>query len=192
VHAGLRRYYAALRTVTQAPVFDRERLAVLWQLLRGDFDADLRAFVAEHYQTPPRVAVPFAALPAELPPGTLWYDAPQLQFVGEGGLALVLDPRAAALAATQPARTIRLQTVGLYPLTIRFVRDGEVVGECTSTPAPPPADADPWRVLSGVRTDIVVVPATMGRFDTLWLDSEGLVPGHATGPAAIGAFVFAH
>ena len=186
VHAGLRRYYEALRTVTQAPVFDGHRLATMWRLLWGDFDADLRAFVAEDYHTPPRAGVPFAALPPKLPCGTLWHDAPQLQFIGEGGVAVALD--AAAIERAAGARTLCIQTVGLYSLTIRFVRQGEVVGQCAA--AARPANGDPWRVLAGLHATAVAMPTSLGRFDTLWIDAAGVGPGHATGPAAVGAITF--
>ena len=47
VHPGLRRFYEALHTVITEPVFAQQRLATLWQLLRGDFAGDLATYVDE-------------------------------------------------------------------------------------------------------------------------------------------------
>lgn len=178
-HDGLARYFAALRTVTQAPVFDAERLATVWRLWRGDYDGDLRAFVREHYYTPPRVSATLRSLPGELPNGTLWYAAAPLRFVGDGGLAVACETQV-------EAERLRLQTVGLYRLRIRLRLLGAVVGEVTASPAAPAATADPWRVLGGLRTDVVKLPAAT-RFDELWIDAESPGPGYTIGPAALGA-----
>lgn len=182
VHPGLRRYVDALRTVTQAPVFAGERLATLWRFARGEFDADLRAFVAEHYRTPPRLPVAAAELPPPLPLGAFWFDEPRVRLVYDGGLAI-------AFAAPQHASRLDLQVLGVFvDYRVRFVRAGAVFGEATVELLPPPAGLTPLQAAAGLRAGSVAVPASVGDFDALWLDFvETPMSNRAPGPAGIGA-----
>ena len=180
-HPGLAAYYDALRLLTRAPVFAPERLAAVWRMARGEFDAGLREFVAEHYYTPPRIAVATAQLPPPLPLGTHWFDEPRMHPVYEGGLAV-------AFAAPQSARTIRAQVSGMCAFRFRFVREGTARGEAMGVRQPLPANVTGLRAVAGLREELVAVPATVADYDTLWIDLVETPESHiATGPAAIGA-----
>ncbi|MEO6595413.1 MAG: hypothetical protein ABIP94_11735 [Planctomycetota bacterium] len=183
-HAGLRRYYEALRTLTQGPLFGRERLETLARMAVGAFDSDLRTFVDEEYFTPPRVPVSIGALPAELPLGVYWFDEPQLQLAYEGGLEV-------HLASPQNARSLRVQAMGMCQFRFRFVQEGVARGEAMGAPLPPPAHLGGLRAVAGLRVEMVAVPETVGDYDTLWIDVvETSNSDKATGPAAIGAVTF--
>lgn len=184
-HPGLRAYYDALRTVTQAPVFARDRWAAMWRLASGELDAGLRAFLAEHYHQAPRVPVAATALPPEVPLGTYWFDELRLQLVYDGGLAVQLP-------APRRARSLRVQTMGLVAFRFRFVRNGEVLGEAMGKPSPQPPHVVGLRAAAGLRAEVVDVPAGVGEFDALWVDAVETPQTHmATGPPALGAITFA-
>lgn len=184
LHPGLRAWYGALRTLSRAPVFSRERLAMAWRLLVGEFDAGFRAFLAEDYRHPPRVAVAASSLPPPLPPGTFWFDEPRLHLVYDGGIAV-------AWPGPQTAGTLRLQAMGLCSFRCRFVRGGQVVGEAVAVPQPQPADLGGLRAIAGLREERVVVPAAAGAFDALWIDAVANAMTHtSTGPPAVGAITF--
>lgn len=183
-HPGLHAYVDALRLVTQAPVFAGERWAALGRLAAGDLDGGLRAFVAGEYRSPPRRDVAAVQLPPELPPGTYWFDEPRLVVVYEGGLAV-------RLAAPRSARTVRVQTSGLFAFRCRFVRDGEVLGDATGVRTAPPPGIAGLRAVAGLRDETIAVPAGLAAFDTLWIDAVETPETHMTPvPAAIGAITF--
>ena len=182
-HAGLRSYYEALRTLTQAPLASTERLATMWRMATGQFDADLRAFVAEEYYTPPRVAVPAAALATALPLGSYWFEHAAVQPIYEGGVAV-------SWPTVTSARTLRAQVTGLCAFRFRFVRDGVVRGEAMGQRQLPPAGVVGVRAVVGLREELVTVPAEAVDFDTVWLDFVEIPESHtATGPAAVAALV---
>lgn len=184
LHRGLHDYVAALRTVTQAPLLAGERLAALWQLSTGAHDAGFRAFVAEHYLTPPRVPVALSALPPTLPAGALWFDEPRLQLVYEGGVAIGLD---GARAAT----VVRAQALGTCAFHATFRRAGQTVGDVRGAWREPPPEVVGARRLVGLRDVVFAVPATAAPFDELWIDAVlGPESELATGPPAIGAVTF--
>jgi arabinofuranosyltransferase len=182
-HPGLRDYYAALRTLTQAPVFAPERLAVLARMALGTYDDGFRAFVAEHYYRPPRIPVGLAELPPPLAPGAYWFDEPRIRIVYDGGLAI-------ALPAPRRASTLTVQALSpmCFDYRVRFLRGGEVRGEAIGATLPPPADLAPLRLAAGLLELQFVVPAAVGEFDTLWFDFVETALSHtATGPAGCGA-----
>ncbi|MBL8733139.1 MAG: hypothetical protein JNN13_12280 [Planctomycetes bacterium] len=179
-HPGLHRYYEALRLATQAPLFARERLAALWALTTGRFDADLRAYLAEHYFTPPRLVVDAAELPRDVALGSMWFEVPALRLVYDGGLAV-------RFVVPQAAGPLRVQVLGMVAFRYRFVRDGVVLGETMGVPLPPAPELAGLRMIAGLRAEHVEVPAAADGFDTLWLDAVE-VPGSETavGPPALG------
>jgi hypothetical protein len=182
-HAGLRAWYDALRTATRAPVLAPERLPAIWRLAT-DHDG-LRAYVAEHYRTPPRLEVAATDLPGPLPPGTLWFDEPALRVVYDGVLAV-------QWGAPQQARALRLEVLGACDFRVRFVVAAKVVGDVAATPLPPAAGVTPLQAVVGLRAVEVVVPAGVGPFDALWVDAVENVLSHAaTGPPALGAIELA-
>ena len=185
-HAGLRQYYDALRSLTRAPVFDRERLGYVVRMARGEFDDGLRAFLDTDYYIPPRVPMALAALPPTLPLGGYWFDEPRLCLVYDGGLSIGCGGQ------THRAATLRLQALGaaFYQYRVRFLRDGPVVGEALGVPQPPPAALSQLQVLAGLCELLVTVPPGI-EFDTLWIDMVQTPTTHlATGPAGIGAITF--
>jgi arabinofuranosyltransferase len=167
-HPGLRRYYEALRTVLRAPVWDGERLAALWQLLRGELDADLRAFVATDYLHPPRLRAELLALSPPLPAGTYWCDEPRTRVVYAGGLAIAL-----AGDTTASALQLMLHPGTTYRITLR--RRGAAVAELV-------VDAEAIPQAGGLQPFEVAVPAGAGAVDEVWLDGTT----DATRVAAIG------
>lgn len=180
-HAGLRAYYAALRTLTQAPLLAGERLAAWWQLSSGELDGGLRAFVAEQYHRPPRLAVAAGELPQPLPLGTYWFDEPRLRVVYDGGVAI-------ALGRVEAARQLRLQAAGFCDFRVRFLRDGQVRGEAVARPEAMPADLVGLRALVGLRHEMVDVPAAVVDYDALWIDAAVNALTHtAAGPPVLGA-----
>ena len=184
-HAGLRRYVGALLTIVREPVFAAERLRTMGRMWRGEYDADLAAFVAEEYRKPPRVSIPAANVAILLEPGTYWFDEPRLQLVYEGGVAIDFGTAA-------PARSLRVQVVGLCEFRFRFLRNGVEIGIADGVPvAPataPSSEAQMLRQVLGVREVLVTVPPGVERFDTVWVDLFGQ-SDKATGPAAIGGVV---
>ena len=181
-HPGLRRYYEALRSLTRDPVFDGGRLAALWDMARGVYDDDFRAFVAEDYYEPPRVEVDVAALAHELPAGAFWFDEPAVKVVYGGGLEVRLpSPRAAA--------RLDVQVLGICQFRFRFVRDGQVVGDAMGVPQPQPPVSD-LRRIAGLRSEVVTVPDGTGPFDAVWVDYvEVPLSSNAVGPPGIGRLV---
>jgi arabinofuranosyltransferase len=180
-HAGLRAYYEALRTLTQAPLATAERLAAWWRLGTGELDAGLRAFVAEQYYQPPRLAVAAGELPPPLPLGTYWFDEPRLRVVYDGGVAI-------ALGRVESARQLRLQTSGFCDFRVRFLRAGTVRGEAVARPEAMPADLVGLRAVVGLRHELVDVPAAVADYDTLWIDAAVNALTHtAAGPPVLGA-----
>ena len=184
-HPGLRAYYDALRTLTQAPLFAAERWTAIVQMALGHHDDGLRAFVASDYRTPPRVSLALGELPPPLPLGTYWFDAPEARLVYEGGLAI-------DLGAGRRERSLRLQVMGhAVAYRLRFLRAGDVRGEVLGVPQPAPG-LSPVRAIAGLHEQQFAVPAGVDDYDTLWVDfveREG--SDRAIGPAAIGALVFA-
>jgi arabinofuranosyltransferase len=157
VHPGLRRYHEALRTVVEAPVFAPERWRAMWSLWRGAYDADLAAFVAEHYRTPPRVPVAAADVATALPTGGFWFDQPRVRLVYEGGLEV-------AFAAPVQCAALRVQLSGLCAFRFTFRRDGHDVGRAEATPG---GHALEMQRLQDVE---LPVPATVGAFDRIRID----------------------
>lgn len=157
VHPGLRRYYEALRTVTTAPVWDGDRWRAMFALWSGAHDADLRAFVAEHYRTPPRVEVTAAAAERPVRDDVYWFDEPAAVLVHDGGVAVRYD-------APVVCRALRVSISGLYRFRFTFRRAGRDLG---SVEAVPQGHALEMQRLQPVE---VAVPATAGAFDELWVD----------------------
>ncbi|MFK7739146.1 MAG: hypothetical protein AB8H80_02395 [Planctomycetota bacterium] len=182
-HAGLHRYYGALRSLTRDPVFDGDRLATLWSMALGRFDDGLRQFVASDYYSPPRLDVAATDLAGGIAPGTFWFDDPRVKIIYEGGIAL-------RLAQAAGERTVDLQLFGLVGFRCRFVQGGEVFGEAVGKPLPPPPGLTPLRYVAGVRTERFAVPDSVTRYDTLWIDFVPTPDTHkATGPPGVAGIV---
>lgn len=180
-HDGLRKYYEALRTLTQAPVFDGNRLAALWQMALGSHDQDFQDFLDQQYYTPPRIEIPAAALPDQLELGTFWFDEPGMHLVYQGGVAVQFSQ-----AVT--ARALTVQTTGIRMFRFRFVQGGQVFGETMGVPLPPKPGLTLLRLVAGLRSERVVVPETVPQFDALWIDCIEVTGSNmATGPPGIGA-----
>ena len=183
LHAGLRQYYDALRSLTRAPVFDRERLGYLVRMARGEFDAGFREFLATDYYHPPRVSMALEALPPPLPIGGYWFDEPRVRLVYDGGLSIGCGGQ------SHRATSVRLQALGaaFFKYRVRFLDDGPVVGEAFGVPQPSSATVSPLQVAAGLHEQLVTVPPGI-QFDTLWIDMVETPATHlATGPAGIGA-----
>jgi len=181
-HPGLRRYYGALRTLTQAPVFDGERLGTLFEMAVGAYDGDFRAFLLEQYYEPPRIVVEAQSLGNDVALGTFWFDDRRVQLIYEGGVAVRLE---------QPskARTLAVRMFGRRAFRFRFVQNGEVFGEAMGVPQPPAKGLTPLRMIAGVRAEVVRVPDAVVQYDTVWIDPVE-VPGsdQAIGPPGIARF----
>ncbi|MBL9076203.1 MAG: hypothetical protein JNL08_01785 [Planctomycetes bacterium] len=157
LHPGLHRYYEALRTVTTAPVWDAARWRAVVALWSGALDADLRAFVAEHYRTPPRVDVAPAAAMRPVAGGVYWFDEPAAILVHDGGVAV-------RFPAPTVANVLRVSIAGLYAFRFTFRREGAELGTATALPT---GHALEMQRLQAVE---VAVPAAAIGFDELWLD----------------------
>jgi arabinofuranosyltransferase len=157
-HPGLRRYYDALRTVISAPVFDEERLRTTGAMLRGEYDQDLAAFVAEEYHTPPRLPVAATELDQVVPTGTWWFDDPRVRLVYLGGLEITWP-------APVTAHALRVLVSGDMDYVFRFRREGREVGQAV-------ADARHLSYVMGLQELQVPVPREVGAFDTIWLDAH--------------------
>jgi arabinofuranosyltransferase len=180
-HEGLRNYYEALRTLTQAPVFDSNRLSTLWQMALGRYDQDFQSFLDQDYYNPPRVKIPAAELPGELELGSWWFDEPEMHLIYEGGVAI-------QFAEAVTARELTVQTTGIRLFRFRFVQAGQVFGETMGVPLPPKAGLTPLQLVAGLRSERVVVPEVVPQFDALWIDCVEVVGSNlATGPAGFGA-----
>ncbi|MBX3463202.1 MAG: hypothetical protein KF830_08520 [Planctomycetes bacterium] len=157
LHPGLRRYYDALRTATTAPIWAGERWRTLLALWAGAYDDDLRAFVAEHYRTPPRVEVAPADAMRPIARGTYWFDEPAAILVHDGGVAV-------RFGAPVAAASLRLSIAGLYAFRLTFRRAGLDLDHASVVPT---GHALEMQRLQPVE---VVVPAAATGFDELWLD----------------------
>jgi arabinofuranosyltransferase len=179
-HPGLAAFHDQLELLTRAPLWSGERFGAIARLTFG-VHAGLRAFVDEHYYTPPRLDVAAGELPPPLPLGTFWFDEPRLRLVYDGGLAI-------RWPAARTASAVRVQTIGLCDFRLRFVRGGEVVAD-VQQPPPPPANPT-LRAVAGLREETFAVPPATGAFDTLWIDVVDNVLTHTSpGPPAVGALV---
>jgi hypothetical protein len=176
LHPGLHEYYGLLRRAMCAPLLDRERLAAVAALALGRADDGFRAFVAEHYYSPPRVAIDASAVAELLPPGVHWFDQPREHVVYEGGVAVRWpEPRS--------ERRVRVQVAGYADFRFRFLRQGEVIAD--SVVRQPP--------LSGVILEQITlrdcwldVPGAEP-FDTLWIDFvENALSHTAATPHSLG------
>jgi arabinofuranosyltransferase len=156
-HPGLRRYYEALRQVIRAPVFDGDRLRTTWALLRGEYDADLAAYVAEDHHTPPRLRVPAAELERSVHPGTWWFDDPGVRCVYLGGLEV-------AFPAPVTARTVRVLLQSEMSYTFRFCREGKELGSAT-------ADLRQLSFPMGLQEFLLTVPPEATPYDTIRVDA---------------------
>ena len=157
VHPGLRRYYEALRTVTTAPVWDGERWRAMVALWTGAHDADLRAFVAEHYRTPPRIDVPAAAVERPVRDDVYWFDEPHAVLVHDGGVAV-------RYAEPIVCRALRVSISGLYRFRFTFRRGGEDLGSVDALPQGHALE------MQRLQQADVTVPAAAGAFDEVWID----------------------
>lgn len=167
LHPGLRRFYEALRTSLRAPVFAQERLRAVWDLLRGAHDDDLRAYIAEQYRAPPRIAVDAAELAVELPIGSFWYSEPRIRVVYPGGL----DVR---WREPVQAKRLRVQVFGVTDYFFSCRHRGTEVANMRLTPT--------HRWEQGLQEYHVDLPESAGPFDSIWIDG---ITG-ATTVAAIG------
>lgn len=180
-HPGLRNYYEALRTLTQKPLFDGARLAMLWRMAIGSYDAGFQAFLTEQYYHPPRIEVAANEAATPLAVGTYWFDEPRTHLIYEGGIAVRFDE------AIQ-ARELQVQTFGVRAFRFRFAKTGQVIGEAMGVPQPSKPNLSPLQALAGIRVEQVIVPPQVPHFDTLWIDCIE-IPGSdlSTGPPGIGA-----
>jgi arabinofuranosyltransferase len=182
LHDGLRRYHDDVRLASQGPLFSSERAAAVVRLLVGARNDDLRRFVDEHYRTPPRQRVAAAELsrPGEL--GAYWFERRGLRVCYEGGLEVTF-------AEPQRARWFEAEVVGLCAFRVRFVLDGNVVGEAMGAPVAAAA-AGGLRAVAGVRRERFAVPADVPAFDALHVDFVEIPQSHqAPGPAGLAAVV---
>jgi arabinofuranosyltransferase len=157
-HPGLRRCYDTLRTSIRGPLLDGARLAATWRLLSGAHREDLAAFVAEEYRNPPRLPVAASDLAVALPAGTLWFDDPRVRLVYHGGLQVDFP-------APQTARTIELTLQGERSYTLRLRAGGRELATLT-------ADLGKVTRFSGLAPVSLEVPAGIGEFDSIWIDSK--------------------
>jgi arabinofuranosyltransferase len=118
VHPALAEYWAKVQFVAQGPLWSWARLGTAWELLIGQHDHLLARYVAEHYRTPPRLAVEAAALPASLSGHNHWFDTP-CWLVADGGLEV-------RFAAPVPAASVTLWLDGGDHYHLDFVRGGVV------------------------------------------------------------------
>lgn len=182
LHEGLRHYYDDVRRASQGPLFSSERAAAVVRLLVGARNDDLRRFVDEHYRTPPRQRVAAAELPQPGELGAYWFERQGLRVCYEGGLEV-------AFAAPQRARWFEAEVVGLCAFRVRFVLDGNVVGEAMGAPVAAAA-AGGLRTVAGVRRERFAVPADVPAFDALHVDFVEIPQSHqAPGPAGLAAVV---
>jgi arabinofuranosyltransferase len=156
-HPGLHRYYGALRSALRDPVWSAPRWRALLDLWLGRLDADLAAFVAEDYRSPPRVPVPLAAFATRVPDGAFWFDEPGAHLVYEGGLAI-------PLAAPQRVRRLEVQVLGVPQFRLTFRRQGTEVGTVEL-----PLPSSPLELMR-FATRAVDAPPGLGEVDELWVD----------------------
>lgn len=118
VHPALAEYWAKLQFVVQGPLWSWARLGTAWELLVGRHDHLLARYVAEHYRTPPRLAVEAAALPTSLSGQNHWFDTP-CWLVADGGLEV-------RFAAPVQGAAVTLWLDGGDHYDLDFVRGGVV------------------------------------------------------------------
>jgi len=180
-HPGLRRYYEALMSVTQAPVFDGRRLRMLLDMTFGSFDDDLRAFIDTDYYAPPRLELDASELPDEAALGAFWFDVPDARVIYDGGLAV-------RFGGPMRVKELAVRVVGLRSFRFRFVQAGEVYGEATGVPAPAPDGLSVLQMLAGFREERVAVPDSVPQFDTVWIDAVDVANSNLdAGPPVLGA-----
>lgn len=180
-HEGLARYYEALRSLTQDPVFSGRRMSALWDMALGRYDADFHSFLAQQYYAPPRVAFDADEAAHEVELGAFWFDEPAVHVIYEGGVAV-------RFREAVKARELHVQTFGIRAFRFRFVQAGQVFGEAMGQPMPPPPGLTPLRMIAGVRLELVRVPDEVPQFDTLWIDClEVPESDQAPVPPGVGA-----
>ncbi|HEU4418350.1 MAG TPA: hypothetical protein VFT55_05385, partial [Planctomycetota bacterium] len=162
-HAGLHRYYEALRLVVRAPLFDGPRLRAVFDLLRGAYDEDLRAFVDEQYRAPPRLPVAPAELAPPLPVGSYWYYEPRQRIIYAGGLEV-------RWPEPVHATRLRVRVWGVIEYGFQLRRHGVETANLRLVPT------KAWE--TGLQEYVIDVPMAAGPFDTIWIDG-------ATGVMAI-------
>jgi arabinofuranosyltransferase len=156
-HAGLHRYYEAMRLVVRAPVFDGARLQAVFDLMRGAYDADLRAFVEQQYRAPPRLPVTPTELDPPSPIGSYWFYEPRTRVIYAGGLEVRWP---------EPMHVTRLRVRVLGVTEYRFrLRKGDV--ELADLRLQP---TQRWEV--GLQEYVIEVPAAASTFDTIWIDGQ--------------------
>ena len=155
-HAGLHRYYEAMRLVVRAPVFDGARLQAMFDLWRGAYDADLRAFVDEQYRAPPRLPVTPAELEPLSPIGSYWFYEPRTRVIYAGGLEV-------RWPEPVHATRLRVRVFGLIEYGFRLRRNGVETANLRLV------GTQRWEV--GLQEYVIDVPAAASPFDTIWIDS---------------------
>jgi arabinofuranosyltransferase len=169
-HPGLRRYYETLRRVLRDPLWSADRWQALLDLWLGRRDADLAAFIAEDYRSPPRVRAPLAAFATPVPAGAFWFDEPSAHLVYEGGLEVPFD-------APRRVRRLAVQVLGVPQFRFTLRRQGAAVAVVdVSLPL------SPLELMRFVDRE-VVVPDGRVEADGLWIDCPG---GIATFGAVAG------
>ncbi|HZN40733.1 MAG TPA: hypothetical protein VFD82_18150 [Planctomycetota bacterium] len=156
-HAGLHRYYEAMRLVVRAPLFDGARLRAVFDLLRGAYDEDLRAFVDEQYRAPPRLPVAPTELAPPLPIGSYWYYEPRVRIVYSGGLGV-------RWPEPVHATRLRVRVWGVIEYGFRLRRDGVETAHLRLVPT------KGWEV--GLQEYVIDVPMAASPFDTIWIDGS--------------------
>jgi arabinofuranosyltransferase len=186
-HPGLRRYYEALRTVQRLPLFARARWRELLALWTGRYDADLAAFVAEDYRSPPRVAIAERELEGEMAEGTLWFDDPRVRPVYAGGIEV-------RFAQPRGATDVHVQLTTEIGYTLRFLRNGAEIAR---------AEFDTHRINDSVHAidllrgfagvhEFAAKLAFAGEFDAIWIDAHGRQAGDPPNAALVPAIGSLH
>lgn len=154
-HAGLHRYYEALRLSVRAPVFDGARLRAVFDLLRGACDGDLRAYVDEQYRAPPRLPVAPTELAPPLPIGSYWFYEPRTTIIYAGGLEV-------RWPEPVHATRLRVRVLGVIEYGFRLRRDGVETANLRLVPT------KGWEL--GLQEYVIDVPIAASPFDTIWID----------------------
>ena len=155
-HAGLHRYYEALRLVVRAPVFDGARLRAVFDLMCGAYDGDLRAFVDEQYRAPPRLPVAPTELEPPSPIGSYWFYEPRTRVIYPGGLEV-------RWSEPVHATRLRVRVFGVIEYGFRLQRKGVETANLRLQPT------QRWEV--GLQEYVIDVPMAASPFDTIWIDS---------------------
>jgi arabinofuranosyltransferase len=154
-HAGLHRYYEALRLVVRAPVLDGARLRAVFDLLRGAYDGDLRAYVDEEYRAPPRLPVAPTELAPPLPIGSFWFYEPRVRVIYAGGLEV-------RWPEPVHATKLRVRVWGVIEYGFRLRRNGVETANLRLQPT------QRWE--AGMQEYVIDIPAAASPFDTIWVD----------------------